>query len=414
MVALKTKTVVGAIHCHSIVYETGTYKDIYGADSMSDVFKAAHTLADDPDYPTKYDFIACGPHVYKPQHADSSGKLKDGNFGLWEADTHKSPMVGMVARELQNNLWDWTPQQLADPDLDIDPEADWKGYFSTENRRGQFIHVNQIKSHSDTFSTYSYIVHPLYYNIFERENESVPVYKDNNTWENMLWSIQSKEPLYTNFDVMGVEIFNSFSQLAAIKGKPTPYQFEYGEWLIDELLSRGTYLHAIAGNDSFWSPDYSFDELKNNPIGSVHVWVEEFEGPASSENDEINGSGILLALRAGDFYASSGLSLHESKRAVVYNAANRTVTLNSGDSEVIWQYSMEAIARKGIKPEDSATDKVRVNGVMPKSKGETTFSLDTGWEDFYWIRFQALDPIDTRKRAWPQAIKGPLWVDAQN
>ena len=422
-----------AIHCHTIEYQNYTdHKDVHGADNVQVIYDGARKLAalNPPAYPNKYptyDFVAAGPHLYKPWHADKdTGDVPDNKYyGVITGDSASSnKVIGLPSREIQNNLWDWDPRQDKIPPF---KDRDWVGYYSPktaaepDDKVSAFLHVNQIRDEvletTQGNFTYSYIVHPLYYNEYEREiahfSNQQKGLLEGNSWFQIAATVARTGQSYDyrerlkRANIKGIEIFNGFTQKRVHHPigqdpKRAPYGFEYGEWLLDTLLDHGIYLHAIAGNDAFYSPDYSFDNIKDDPIGSVVVAVE------SLPDEQAQRTSLVNSLYDGVFYASSGVRLADTDWQQYIpkgTPGGHRVVLNSGDNEVIWQYSASVVSEKaGTKPYPTA----RTYGTLPVSKGEQVFEFGP-WESFKWIRFQAIDPKDTRRRAWCQPIVGDVW-----
>jgi len=111
---------------------------------------------------------------------------------------------------------------------------------------------------------------------------------------NYYWSITADD-LYSVTRLSHFEIFNGHPQVHDWGGGGFPSLEE----LWDALLSRGRIYYGIAVDDAHsfqkWGPDYS------NP-GRAWVMVR---------SEELSRASILAALKAGDFYASTGVEFLE-------------------------------------------------------------------------------------------------------
>ena len=162
-------------------------------------------------------------------------------------------------------------------------------------------------------------------------------------------------------DVTGIEVYNGATVLESCKGEAPAH------W--DEAWARGNRLWGIAGDDMHW--------------GSLDLGVAWLHARTPSATPE----GLLDALAAGHFYASTGPEMHE-----VRVSANEVVVRCSPCLAI---YCLSFGPRNQF-----AFDRESVRaGRPPQPITEATFRL-TGREPY--VRIQVVDAH--RRSAWSNPI----------
>ncbi len=328
----------GNIHVHTRANpdKPGSKIDYEFGGDCDDVIKRSLSA------PFNFDFICTSIHPY-----------------IDSIDTFSQPMaheelVVIPGREIQNNNIYY---------------GDYNGgYFKDE--KAKYIHALTMGRENGV----SLCCHPCFFGTTRP--------REGGEWQNILESLLSPCDRLKELNLVGIEVYNGLSMLEEDQGSK-PYYPHYSEPCWDDLLTRGYQCLGFAGNDEFYREHYIYENYA--PLGYIQV--------AGDKNE----ASILSNIRAGHFYASTGVELTTHPLLVSETDEGYDFHLSSPD-QVIW---------KAIVFEQQG-DGFALRSYTSDIASDWTFTQTNKWK---YIRFQACSPQDDKKRAWLQPVYGPDWVD---
>lgn len=317
----------GELHSH-VANTGGDSGSCGGGGESAQIYRAAAAA--------KLDFVAMSVEATE----SCGGVERFGDVGPGNG----AGVTGIPAREIQNNLYGPAP------------------YFSEPGAR--FLHALTIGR-----SGIGICVHPRFYDMIEGERSS---------WDGIRSALLAPAPggRLAALNIAGIEIFNGYT-LSVLRERRQENRYrDCDEICWDELLMRGRLLWGFAANDAFVG---GHDYASLSPLGCV-IAAAAKKSPES----------ILAALRRGQFYSSTGVTLAQRPLALAQAANGLRISVEAEES-VDWT---AMLCRR-------VSGAWRLDPLRIANTRNAEFAIAPDWK---YVRIQCRNVSDPWQRAWLQPI----------